>query len=76
MKAMKIFLHIVGAIAIGLLFAGSITFPVLAIGVVIGYFVIQEAMSGNKSNTSENQVNTTKFSGVSKIFEDTREGTW
>ena len=67
---MKAFLHLVGALAIGLMIAAGVTFPAIAIGAVIGYFVIQEAMS--KPSTEKGKTS----SGLQNIFEDTRTGTW
>ena len=56
MKEMKVFLHLVGAIALGLIIAGSFTFPVLAIGVIVGYIAIQEIM-GSSSGEAQNKEN-------------------
>jgi len=39
---MKTFLTGSGALAFGLILAGMFTFPVLAVGVVFGYFFIME----------------------------------
>jgi len=39
---MKKFLHLSGAIVIGVSFALAFTFPTILIGAVIGYFLIEE----------------------------------
>jgi len=49
---MKAFLHITGALAIGAMIAAGLTFPALLIGAVVGYFIIQESMSGGGSNNN------------------------
>ena len=75
MKEMKVFLHIVGAGALGLLIAGSFTFPVLAIGIVAGYIIIQESM-GSGSSQSNSSSNLQNFSQKKAMWERQDEGTW
>ena len=75
MKEMKVFLHIVGAIALGIMIAGSFTFPVLAIGMFVGYIAIQEIM-GSGSSQSNSSSSPQGFSEKKSIWERQDEGTW
>ncbi len=75
---MKSFLHIIGALAIGAMIAVGLTFPVLLIGAVIGYFIIQESMSSGSNNKNPSidiyKQPTQRSSNDPWISQDT--GTW